>query len=111
MITGQPKFDTLAVYTLEASLVGPTISLKCKLGFVNSKDGLTHGWSTGEGAIWSKATMDALSALREAMERDLAALHMHGMSDVGGAVVTTGPGLRGLGEHVVGDGGDRTPQL
>lgn len=111
MIQGVPKFDALAVFNGEFSFMGPTLTLKVKAAFVDTKTGHTHGWTNGEGPIWSKNTMDILGKLREAMEDDLARLHLTDGSTVpeatGGAVEAGGGGL---GEHL-GSGGEDAPPL
>ncbi len=111
MIQGVPKFDAIAIFNGEFSFMGPTVSLKIKAAFVNTKTGHTHGWTTGEGPIWSKNTMDLLGKLRLAMEEDLAKLHLtdgSSVSEVEAGLVETGGG--GLGEHL-GSGGEEPPPL
>lgn len=77
-IDGTPKFQTLAVAELTAELKGSSVTLTAKAAFVDRASGLTHGWTKGEGAIWSQETIARLGALRESMERDLAGLHFNG---------------------------------
>jgi hypothetical protein len=105
MQAGTPKFDGIAVHegTFAFHVVGG--SLKVKAAFVDSKSGHTHGWTTGEGPIWSKETMEAMNTLRASMERDLARLHFTGSAlEVAGDTVSTasptGASVGGLGEHL-----------
>jgi len=78
MINGSPKFDGLAIGNIEADFTKQTIQLKAVAGFVNTTTGDTHGWTRGEGGVWSTDTLQRLKELREAMERDLANLHFEG---------------------------------
>lgn len=115
MQQGTPKFDGIAVFTAEFSFLGPTVKLSTKAAFVDSRTGHTHGWTTGEGGIWSTGTIDALKALRDSMEADLARLHFTEGAAVpgtggGGEEPSAGGGGGGLGEHL-GSGGEDAPPL
>lgn len=100
-IDGTPKFSTLSVAEISVDFKGNNVSLTCKVGFVNRETNVTHGWTRGEGAIWSKETIARLDELRAAMEIDLAARHFHEYSTVGGSTPTPPPvHIGGIGEHL-----------
>jgi hypothetical protein len=104
MIDGTPKFNSLAIRELAAEFnqMGQ-IKLTGKAAFVNQQGGTTHGWTRGEGAIWSQETIQRLQQLRESMEMDMGGLHFVGVNP---STFTAerplaelgGPG--GLGEHL-----------
>jgi hypothetical protein len=75
MIEGSPRFNGLAVATVTADWTKATIELKAKAAFLNTVTKQTHGWTQGEGGIWSQETMELLTSLRSSMEQDLARLH------------------------------------
>lgn len=101
-IKGVPKFDAIALGDLAADFKKATISLNGMAAFVDSETGLTHGWTKGEGSVWSKETMLKLQELKEAMETDFARLHF-GEETIQTDGSKKGPGLKfpsGIGEHV-----------
>ena len=99
MILGTPKFDGLAIGSLEVDFMGTTLQLKAVAGFVSSKTGYTHGWTKGEAQVWSQEIMQYLQVLKDSMERDLAKMHLGD-----GATGTNKTGLdldtSGLAEHL-----------
>ena len=102
-IDGTPKFTTLEVREIAAEITVNTVTLTGKAGFRDKNTGATHAWTKGEGAIWSKETMEQLQTLRGYMEADLARLHF---SDAPGSFSGGGAGFpsvepRGLMEHLV----------
>lgn len=100
---GTPKFDALALGELSATLMGPTLSLKCKAAFVHSKSGMTHAWTSSEGP-WSSPTIDALKELRRCMEEDLAAVHFEGAAGPTSSGRSGDLPIGGIGEHLAEDG-------
>lgn len=101
MITGSPKFNSLAVVTLSADFSKPTVSFTARAAFIDTNNGSTHGWTDAMGSAWSKETMEALKVLKASMEQDLGRLHLDGAGSV-----EDKPGLNlegGLGEHVGGN--------
>ena len=108
-VAGTPKFNAIAVAKLDANFMGPTLSLKATAAFVDEKTGNTHGWTEGVGEVWSDKTMKKLNELRQSMEEDFAAKHLHGA--VRGTTPEPGKGLNmegGLSEHLK---GDSTPSI
>jgi hypothetical protein len=99
MIKGIPRFDGIAIGQLSANFNRETLHLEATAGFVDSKTGETHGWTKGDGRMWSKETMQKLLELREAMESDFSRLHfsMTG-SEYVGPVHSKAPS--GIGEHL-----------
>lgn len=100
MIRGTPLFDGIAIGELEANFIGPT-KLSSKAGFVNSKTGHTHGFTTH--SDWSQRTLEKLAELRASMEADIAKKHFSDVESVEATSVS--PGLKlggdgGLGEHI-----------
>jgi len=98
-IDGTPKFASLVVAEITAEIKGSSKTLTAKAAFVDRATNHTHGWTKGEGAIWSPETIQALEALQESMERDLASLHFLGHS-APTASTTPSRELGGLGEHL-----------
>lgn len=101
-VKGVLKFNSIAVSELNADFMKATIVLKAVAAFVDSETGETHGWSRGDGTVWSKDTLKKLQELRSAMERDLGRIHFTEDS-----VASNGedkkPGLnfpKGIGEHL-----------
>ena len=76
--------------------------MKVKAAFVDDKKtGVTHGYTTHE--AWSKETLFALEALKQAIERDLRKVHF----DIEEGAAATGSGpveIEDLGEWVGDDG-------
>jgi hypothetical protein len=100
-VDGTPKFSTLSVAEIQADFKGSNVVLTCKAGFVDRNTNVTHGWTRGEGAVWSRTTIDALVALREAMEQDLAAKHFVEYSATPTGVSHTPPErIGGIGEFL-----------
>lgn len=98
-ISGTLKADQLTLARLTISWTNEPIQLSTVAALVSSKAGTTHGWVNGSGVQWSKATGEALTHLKECIERDMGEVHMHGVQ--GG--VPTGKGLQiseGLSEHL-----------
>lgn len=98
MINGSPKFDGLAIGSIEVDFTKQTIQLKAVAGFINTATGDTHGWTRGEGGIWSTETLQKLQELREAMEKDLARLHFEGAVKKESKVLDQG--TAGIGEFL-----------
>ena len=76
MITGTLKADGIAVMEIsDISFLAGTANTKmiAKVAYVNSKTGATLGSFPHQ--CWSKPTLDALQALRTAMEQDIAQLY------------------------------------
>ena len=107
-IDGTPKFTTLEVREISAVVTANSVTLTGKAGFRDVKTGAMHAWTRGEGAIWSKETLEQLQTLRGYMESDLARLHF---SDAPGSVVVDGATFssepRGLMEHLGADEADQ----
>ena len=106
MITGTPKFNSLALGELAVNFIrrteeGPAISVKA--AFLNSETGTSHGWTTAGaghgGPKWSPAVYEKLAALKEQLELETAQLHLE---DVAGAPdgPQHGEQVGGLGEHL-----------
>jgi hypothetical protein len=104
MIKGKPKFDVIAMGEIKADFTKRDTVLKAVAAFAHSETGLTHGWTRGEGQVWSEVTMKKLQSLKESMEKDLAERHLDGftVSASGGKpglnLEATEPG--GIGEWV-----------
>ena len=97
-ITGTPKFNSLAVATLSADFTKPTVTFSAKAAFVDTKSGVTHGYTDASSSAWSKETMQKLKDLRDSMEIDLGKLHLDGIT---AATRTKGLDMEsGLGEHL-----------
>jgi hypothetical protein len=99
-IFGKPKFDGVAVLQLEASFVQGA-KLTAKAAYVDSKTGKTHGSTAAGTGLWSRTTLDALEALRAAMEADVAQRDF----DVDPPTTALFPQVaqQGIGEHLNGD--------
>jgi len=78
MITGSPVFDGMVVFTIAVDFTKPNVSLSARAAFVNTATGQTHGWTDGDGGMWSAGTMRKLADLRSALESDLGAKHLGG---------------------------------
>ena len=102
-VTGTPVFDAIAIAEVSINLLKKTLTAEA--AFVNTKTGATHGWTKGEGAIWSEETRAAVAALTAAIERDLARQHF-------GSAETSLPAsaqpASGLGEHLSDSDGTRS---
>jgi hypothetical protein len=77
-VDGTPKFSSLVVREISAEISVNSITLTGKAAFFDKTSGANHAWTKGEGAIWSKATIEQLQLLASMMEVDLARLHFHG---------------------------------
>ena len=104
MIKGSPRFNAIAIGELSANFTGSTIHLEGTAGFVDTETGETHGWTKGDGKVWSRTTMLKLAELREFMERDLSKLHFTDSSVENlGATEKLGLNLGGIAEHAKGE--------
>jgi len=111
MISGSPVFDGLVVFTLSADFSQATLSLKARAAFVNTKTGQTHGWTDGDGSMWSRNSMQKLAELRAALEDDLANRHFGGsVHEEAARAAPVVPPSGGLGEHLNSQG-DTTPSV
>lgn len=110
MVNGTLKCNALALFEGSFNILASKLTVKA--AFVDTNTGHTHGWTTGEGTIWSKATMDAMTALKESIELDLAKLHFtDGGTIAEPTAKTEGPaGSGGIGEHL-GEQGEDAPPL
>jgi len=105
MIKGQLKADGLAVMEiLHASFLFGSANprMRARVAFVKSTTGATLGYTEHEN--WSKETLQALTALRNSMENDVAQFYMEGHASIstnGEGVVTRLP--QGLAEHLNSD--------
>lgn len=108
MVKGTPRFDGIALKEGTFNFLGPSDQLTAKAAFVSNATGQTHGWTTAN-AGWSKETIEALHALRAAMESDLAKIHLTDAYDPHStSEPSTSPDAPfGLGEHL---GDDEVPQ-
>lgn len=109
MISGTPRFNSLAIFEGSFNLMTPsTPILHVKAAFVNSTNGNTHGFTEMKQG-WSKDTLRTLDELRVSMERDLAGFHLEGAeSSVSDGSSPTGA-PSGIGEHLSDD--DAVPQV
>lgn len=100
-IDGTPKFSTLAVKEITAEINGMSVVLTGKAAFVDRNTNATHGWTKGEGAIWSEETKAQLLVLQQLMEEDLARLHFSDSyaADSGRPQMRTAA-PSGIGEHL-----------
>lgn len=75
MLRGQAKFDALALMGLTIDLHGAK-TITAKAAFIDTKTGVTHATFVNTTAtLWSKDTLEALTALQQCVERDLAKQH------------------------------------
>lgn len=100
MIEGTPRFNGLAVATITADWTKTTIELKAKAAFLNVVTKQTHGWTQGEGGIWSQETMELLTSLRNSMEQDLSRLHFGDGLSAASPQGRTSALPDGIGEHL-----------
>jgi len=99
-VKGSPRFNGLAAGRIEIDFLRNPIHIEVTAAFIDTETGHTHGWTKGEGAVWSPETRQAIKKLRESMEADLARIHFtdHATAPPGLARQTGGEG--GLGEHL-----------
>lgn len=101
-VDGTPKFTSLSVKEVTVSFSTTNVALTGKAAFVDRNTNMTHGWTNGEGAIWSRETIEAVLLLQQSMENDLARLHF--VEGGGGRASVSGKPLQiptgGLGEHL-----------
>lgn len=109
MILGTPKFTGIVLGQLTVDkLSKPTIQITAKAAFIDPNTGNTYGWTTAEGALWSKETLEQLNSLLVSMEQDIARVHFgDGGYEAPAAVAPAAPATPkasgGLGEHVGSD--------
>lgn len=108
MKTGTFRADALTLHSVAIDFSRGGVGLTARAGFVHTGSGVTHGWT--ETATWSTRTLQAIEALKEAMETDLAAHHFHG----GDGALPTAPAREGGGGLTIaspprGIGDDLTP--
>lgn len=84
--SGTPRFNTLVIAKVTVDLTRTPSAITAEAAFVNDTTGHTHGWTRGDGGVWSEETRTRLRALCDSMERDLAKMHF---SD---GVVAASPG-------------------
>lgn len=101
--TGTPVFDALVVTEITVDLLKKTLTARA--AFVNTKTGATHGWTRGEGTIWSEETKAAVAALSASMERDMARQHF-GSAET--SLPVSGQPVSGIGEHLSDSDGTRS---
>lgn len=96
--TGSIVFDGIAITTIEADILKK--SLTARAAFVDTSRGTTHGWTEGNGTIWSEETKKLFVELVGSMERDLGNLHFTSTptSHSRKTGIEVGPG--GLSEHL-----------
>jgi hypothetical protein len=105
MISGTPRFGALSVHEVAITFTSISTVITSKAAFVDPTRNVTHGWTKGEGGIWSPETIALAQQLRAALETDLARVHFSEFAVQGvGAPL---PEPSGLGEFVNGD----APQL
>jgi hypothetical protein len=107
MIDGTPKFTSLAIKEISADIGVNNLTLVAKAGFVNRSNGVTHGWTRAEGAVWSDETKQKLLELKEAMEKDLATLHFQEFSPGTQPLERSSVEPGGLMEHLRADEADQ----
>ncbi len=97
MIKGTPKTDGIALMEVSsisflAGAANP--KMRARFAYIKSTTGSTLGAFDHEN--WSSATLAALTALRDCMERDVAAIYLTATSD--GATLAGIP--QGIVDHV-----------
>jgi hypothetical protein len=101
MIEGTPKFNGIAVGSISANVNRDLLHLEATAGFVDTSTGETHGWTKGEGRVWSKRTLLKLRELLDSMEEDLAKMHLGDAAlKSSGATSKAGLDVGGIGEHL-----------
>jgi len=104
---GASKIDGVTIGELSADFTKTTIRLTAKAAYIDTEAGVTRGWTSGDGTLWSKETIDKLDELRELMEKDFFRRDFTQADDA--AVAQSGPTPTGLGEHL--SPGETTPQV
>lgn len=99
MILGTPKFTGIVAGEITVNRLGPTLKISVKAAFVDPATGVTYGWTTAEGGLWSKETLEKLTELSLSLEQDIANVHLTGGSPDAPPLARTAPG-EGLGEHL-----------
>jgi hypothetical protein len=99
-VEGTIKFNAVAVAEVEANMLGPSPQLSGKAAFVDTRTGKTHGWTSAKGIAWSKETIEALDALCECMNQDLARIHMAEYTSESTGVTSGMANITGLSEHL-----------
>lgn len=99
--TGTIAFDSITITTLEADILGSTLTARA--AFVNTNRGTTHGWTEGSGTIWSAETKAALVALVTSMETDMGKLHFTDNSISPSKEKGIQKALGGIAEHLKDD--------
>lgn len=94
------KFNNLKIIRLRADFNIAGGNLEADAAFVNTVTGETHGWTKSGGSPWEKDTQDAMTILKELMERDLQRIHFDDATDTVQSGSATGlqPEGGGLGE-------------
>jgi hypothetical protein len=100
MIKGTPRFDGLTAGEVQVNFLHPTIQMKVKAAFVDTKTGATCGWT--EGTQWQPDTIAKLNELRLLLERDLAFIHFSSAEDALALPAKPAPMESGLAEHLSG---------
>jgi hypothetical protein len=103
-ITGTPIFDSIRVMTIEIDTNKQT--LVAEAAFLCKRTDQTHGWTRGEGMVWSKETREKAAELERLIEIDLAKVHFDSPNIPEAPEVET-PGPGGVGEHL----GDDVPSV
>lgn len=96
--TGSILFDGIAITTVEADILKK--SLTARAAFVDTRKGTTHGWTEGNGTIWSETTKKLFEELIGSMERDLGRLHFTSMPNMPSRETGIDLSTGGLGEHL-----------
>lgn len=94
--TGPIVFDGIAITSIEGDILKH--SLTARAAFVDTRRGTTHGWTEGNGTIWSEQTKALFKELVSSMEDDMGKLHFVSSPN---RVVGSPASVGGLGEHLV----------
>jgi hypothetical protein len=109
MIQGKFRADGLAIMEVLLSSYPTAPPISVKSVFVNTRDGSSLGTSETKNLRWSKKTLAALDAFREALEEDLAGHYFAEVADVEEEPVlkkNKSGGGGGLSEHLTGGDND-----
>jgi len=102
-VRGTLKADSLVVARIEVDFLLNPVKVHALVTFVDTEGGQTLGYSNGESAMWSQATMRKVQELRDAMEQDFAERLFTERQHVASIGTTAGAGglaVSGLGEHL-----------